>query len=76
VATRKNTAPKARPASADVSVILDRFSDARCVLLCAVRSLEANHDEACDEAVCLRHGLDLLASIYDDLDLAVSHDRL
>lgn len=77
MATRKNTAPHARPASSDLSTILARFSDARCVLECGVRCLEEREDRAAsDEAVCLRHALDLIASVYDDLDRAVSHATL
>lgn len=58
--------------------ILGRFNDARCVLECAVRSLEQwqSLDEAEDDArrscdpeiVCLRHAQKLLADVYDQLD--------
>lgn len=58
--------------------ILGRFNDARCVLECAVRSLEQwqSLDEveddarrSCDpEIVCLRHAQKLLADVYDQLD--------
>ena len=61
--------------------ILGRFNDARCVLECAVRSLEQwqsldeMEDEArrsCDpEIVCLRHAQRLLADVYDQLDGAI-----
>ena len=62
--------------------ILGRFNDARCVLECAVRSLEqwqslddAEDDarRSCDpEIVCLRHAQKLLADVYDDLDRAIA----
>lgn len=62
--------------------ILGRFNDARCVLECAVRSLEQwqslddMEDDArrsCDpEIVCLRHAQKLLADVYDDLDSAIA----
>ena len=58
--------------------ILGRFNDARCVLECAVRSLEqwqsleeAEDDarRSCDpEIVCLRHSQRLLAEVYDQID--------
>jgi hypothetical protein len=58
---------------------LGSFNDARCVLECAVRSLEQwqslddePEDDArrsCDpEIVCLRHAQKLLADVYDQLD--------
>jgi hypothetical protein len=62
--------------------ILGRFNDARCVLECAVRSLEQwqslddVEDDArrsCDpEIVCLRHAQKLLADVYDQLDSAIA----
>lgn len=61
--------------------ILGRFNDARCVLECAVRSLEQwqslDEDEdarrSCDpEIVCLRHAQRLLANVYDELDSAIA----
>jgi hypothetical protein len=62
--------------------ILGRFNDARCVLECAVRSLEQwqSLDEAEDEArrsydpeiVCLRHAQKLLAHVYDELDSTIA----
>jgi hypothetical protein len=62
--------------------ILGRFNDARCVLECAVRSLEQwqSLDEAEDEArrsydpeiVCLRHAQKLLANVYDELDSTIA----
>jgi hypothetical protein len=61
---------------------LGRFNDARCVLECAVRSLEQwqSLDEVEDEArrscdpeiVCLRHAQRLLANVYDELDSAIA----
>jgi hypothetical protein len=62
--------------------ILGRFNDARCVLECAVRSLEQwqSLDEveddarrSCDpEIVCLRHAQKLLANVYDELDSTIA----
>jgi hypothetical protein len=62
--------------------ILGRFNDARCVLECAVRSLEQwqsldeEEDDArrsCDpEIVCLRHAQKLLAHVYDGLDSTIA----
>lgn len=62
--------------------ILGGFNDARCVLECAVRSLEqwqslddAEDDarRSCDpEIVCLRHAQKLLADVYDQLDSAIA----
>jgi hypothetical protein len=62
--------------------ILGRFNDARCVLECAVRSLEQwqSFDEAEDDArrscdpeiVCLRHAQKLLANVYDELDSTIA----
>jgi hypothetical protein len=61
--------------------ILSRFSDARCVLECAVRSLEQwrelDEEEETTrrtddvEVVCLRHAAELLAEVYDELDRAL-----
>ena len=62
--------------------ILGRFNDARCVLECAVRSLEQWQDlddaeddarRSCDpEIVCLRHAQRLLVHVYDELDGAIA----
>jgi len=62
--------------------ILGRFNDARCVLECAVRSLEqwqsldATQDDARrshdPEIVCLRHAQKLLAEVYDQVDSTIS----
>jgi hypothetical protein len=63
--------------TATPAAILARFSDARCVLECGVRCLEDRQDGAAsEEAVCLRLALDLLTSVYDDLDRAVSRATL
>ena len=62
---------------------LGRFNDARCVLECAVRSLEQwqsldeDEDDAarrsCDpEIVCLRHAQKLLAEVYDQIDSTIA----
>jgi hypothetical protein len=57
--------------SAGTEEILGRFSDARCLLECALRSLNARDDsDAGVEVVCLRHGLELLRAVYNDLDIA------
>ena len=68
-----------KPADADeLFTVLGKFSDARCILECAVRSLESWHggeNGAEDEAVCLRHGLELLRAIYNDLDLCIGRLR-
>ncbi|MBB6092245.1 hypothetical protein HNQ60_001091 [Povalibacter uvarum] len=50
--------------------LLERFSDARCFLECAVHSLSARDagSYAGPEFVCLVHGLNLLRSVYNDLD--------
>lgn len=64
-----------RPADADeLSTVLGKFSDARCILECAVRSLESWHGGETaveDETVCLRHGLELLRAVYNHLDLCI-----
>ena len=62
--------------------ILGCFNDARCVLECAVRSLEqwqsldeadADARRSCDpEIVRLRQAQKLLADVYDDLDRAIA----
>lgn len=51
--------------------LLGRFSDARCLLQCAVNSLMARDEGGfySPELVCLRHGMELLRSVYNDLDL-------
>jgi hypothetical protein len=76
MAVRNRTARKGRAKNprARLDDLLGRFSDARCVLECAVRSPEEWHDPATavgDEAVCLRHGLDLIGTVYDEPDLAI-----
>jgi hypothetical protein len=62
--------------------ILGHFNDARCVLECAVRSLEQwqSLEETADdprrsydpEIVCLRHAQKLLAEVYDQVDSTIS----
>ena len=61
--------------------ILGRFNDARCVLECAVRSLEQwqsldTEDDARrsydPEIVCLRHAQKLLAEVYDQIDSTIA----
>lgn len=58
----------------ELDALLGRFSDARSILECAVRSLEEWHDPSTgigDELICLRHGLTLLGAVYNDFDLAI-----
>ena len=70
-----------QPSGSEVAAlreVLGRFNDARCVLECAVRSLEQwqsleEEDDAArrsydPEIVCLRHAQKLLADVYDQLD--------
>ena len=77
MATRKNTARLARPAGPKLPVILSNFLDARCVLECGLRGLEDHPDQPPGaETVCIRHAFDLLASVYEDLDLAILRARL
>ena len=63
------------PFRAECEAILGRFGDARCVLECAVRSLEQRGEQQGlgpgEESVCLRHGLELLRAAYNALDLAL-----
>jgi hypothetical protein len=51
--------------------LLGRFSDARCFLQCATTALIARdeHGFYSPELVCLRHGLEMLRGVYNDLDL-------
>ena len=79
---RQSDEPSSRSEVVALREILGRFNDARCVLECAVRSLEQwqsldeMEDEArrsCDpEIVCLRHAQKLLANVYDDLDSTIA----
>jgi hypothetical protein len=75
MAKRNRNARRARAFRyVDFEGILGRFSDARCVLESAVRSLEESHDPSSgvhDEAVCLRHGVRLIDSVYSELDVAI-----
>jgi hypothetical protein len=75
MAKRNRNAPRARAFRyVDFEGILGRFSDARCVLESAVRSLEESHDPSSgvhDEAGCLRHGVGLMDSVYSKLDVAI-----
>lgn len=60
------------PTGSSAEEILGRFSDARCLLECALRSLDArDNGDAGVEVVCLRHGLELLRAVYNDLDIAL-----
>jgi hypothetical protein len=49
--------------------ILDRFSDAKCVLACAVQSIE-QYETLVQQQVCLHHAVKLLDQVYDELDRA------
>jgi hypothetical protein len=79
--TKQSDEPSSGSEVAALREILGRFNDARCVLECAVRSLEqwqSLDDEedarrSCDpEIVCLRHAQRLLANVYDELDSAIA----
>jgi hypothetical protein len=79
---KQSDEPAGRNEVAALRAILGRFNDARCVLECAVRSLEQwqSLDEAEDDArrscdpeiVCLRHAQKMLADVYDELDSAIA----
>jgi len=77
--TRTRRKPRARKLRADAPPdfddILSRFSEARSFLDCATRLLD-DWDAGAgkgpgDEVVCLRHGLALIRTIYNDLDIAI-----
>ena len=79
---RQSDEPSSRSEVVALREILGRFNDARCVLECAVRSLEQwqSLDETEDDArrahdpeiVCLRHAQKLLAEVYDQVDSTIS----
>jgi len=68
MATRKNTAPQKRRTRIDLSDLLGQFSDARAVLECAYVVLEDGNPG--NESVCLKIGLEMLRTAYNDLDRA------
>lgn len=71
MAVRKHTARKARVShSPDLGEITDRLLQAQAILECAYVALDDN--EPGKEAICFRHGLDLLQSAYVELDVAVT----
>jgi hypothetical protein len=80
--TKQSNEPPSRSEVAALREILGRFNDARCVLECAVRSLEQwqSLDEAEEDArrshdpeiVCLRHAQKQLAEVYDQIDSAIA----
>lgn len=80
--TKQSDEPSSGSEVAALREILGRFNDARCVLECAVRSLEQwqSLDETEDDArrsydpeiVCLRHAQKLLAEVYDQIDSAIA----
>ena len=79
---RQSDEPSSRSEVVALREILGRFNDARCVLECAVRSLEQwqSLEETEDDArrsydpeiVCLRHAQKLLAEVYDQVDSTIS----
>lgn len=69
MATRKNTAPKKRRTRLDLSDLLGQFSDARAVLECAYVVMEDGAPG--NESICLKIGLEMLRTAYNDLDLAI-----
>lgn len=69
MATRKNTAPKARISrSYDLTEIRLRLNEARDVLECAYAVLEDG--EPGKEAACFDVGLKMLGDAYSELDEA------
>jgi hypothetical protein len=71
MAAAKHTARKARVSrSPDFGEITDRLLEAQAIMECAYVALDDN--EPGKEAVCFRHGLDLLQSAYVELDVAVT----
>ena len=57
------------PASDDE--LLGRLSDARCFVECAINSLIVRDEGGffSSELVCLRHGIESLRGVYNELDL-------
>ena len=80
--TKQSDEPWSGSEVAALREILGRFNDARCVLECAVRSLEqwqsldGTEDDARHsydpEIVCLRHSQKLLAEVYDQISSAIA----
>lgn len=71
MATRKNTASKARVSHpADVGEVLLKINEAWDILECAYVALEDG--EPGKESACFRHGLDMLGAAYRELDKALS----
>ena len=80
--TKHSDEPSSGSEVAALREILGRFNDARCVLECAVRSLEQwqSLDETEDDArrshdpeiVCLRHAQKQLAEVYDQIDSTIA----
>lgn len=71
MATRKNTASKARVSRPiNLSEIQLKISEAWDVLECAYVALEDG--EPGKESACFRHGLDMLGAAYSELDKALS----
>ncbi len=67
----RESEPESDSASDEIAEILGRLSDARSFLECGTNSLI--HRDAggfySPEVVCLHHGLELLRTIYNKLDL-------
>ena len=70
MADRKDTAARKRRTRLDLSDLLRQFSDARAVLECAHVVLEQRDPGS--ESICLKIGLGMLRTAYDDLDRALS----
>lgn len=69
MATRKDTAPKARAARPDLSLILGKFCEALAVMECALNTLD-DSDVDGPEPFVLRLSFDMLNAAYSQLDKA------
>jgi hypothetical protein len=71
---QKSTSPLAPEHDApDLHAILGRFSDALSMIAVVYRSLSAQESAgAGDEEVALRHAIDELKAVYNELDAAAS----
>lgn len=71
---RKSTSPLARDQGVpDLLAILGRFSDALSMIAVVHRSLAAQESAgAGDEEVALRHAIDELKAVYNELDAAAA----
>lgn len=76
MATRKDTAPKARAASPDLSLILGAFCEALAVMECALTALDSrDSDDDGPEPFVLRLSFDMLNAAYKRLDDAIAFMR-